>query len=194
MAASRTASKKSSVISPNTGRISFAKIQDPMEVPNLLDIQITSFDWLVGAQSWRDRVAEAAREGRQDVNPKSGLEEIFEEISPIEDFTKTMSLSFSDHRFEEPKNTIAECKERDQTYSAPLYVTAEFINNETGEIKSQTVFIGDFPLMTPKGTFIIGGTERVVISQIVRSPGVYFEITPDKTSEKDIYTCKLIPS
>ena len=165
-----------------------------MEVPNLLDIQITSFDWLVGAQSWRDRVAEAAREGRQDVNPKSGLEEIFEEISPIEDFTKTMSLSFADHRFEEPKNTIAECKERDQTYSAPLYVTAEFINNETGEIKSQTVFIGDFPLMTPKGTFIIGGTERVVISQIVRSPGVYFEITPDKTSEKDIYTCKLIPS
>jgi len=165
-----------------------------MEVPNLLDIQITSFDWLIGAPAWRERVAQATKEGRQDVNPKSGLEEIFEEISPIEDFTQTMSLSFSDHRFEEPKNTIAECKERDQTYSAPLYVTAEFMNNETGEIKSQTVFIGDFPLMTPKGTFIIGGTERVVISQIVRSPGVYFEITPDKTSEKDIYTCKVIPS
>ena len=193
MAASRTASKKSSVIS-RSGRVSFAKIQDPMEVPNLLEIQTASFDWLIGAPAWRERVAAAAREGRNDVNPKSGLEEIFEEISPIEDFTQTMSLSFSDHRFEDPKNTIAACKERDQTYSAPLYVTAEFMNNETGEIKSQTVFIGDFPLMTPKGTFIIGGTERVVVSQIVRSPGVYFEITPDKTSDKDIFTCKVIPS
>jgi len=165
-----------------------------MEVPNLLEIQTASFDWLVGAPAWRQRVEDAAREGRNDVNPKSGLEEIFEEISPIEDFTQTMSLSFSDHRFEDPKSTIAECKERDQTYSAPLYVTAEFMNNETGEIKSQTVFIGDFPLMTPKGTFIIGGTERVVVSQIVRSPGIYFEVTPDKTSDKDIYTCKVIPS
>ena len=128
------------------------------------------------------------------VRPQSGLEEIFEEISPIEDFSGTMSLSFRDHRFEPPKNTVDECKERDVTYSAPLFVTAEFMNNETGEIKSQTVFMGDFPLMTRKGTFVINGTERVVVSQLVRSPGVYFERTPDKTSDKDIFTAKIIPS
>ena len=119
-------------------------------------------------------------QGRTDVRPKSGLEEIFEEISPIEDFSGTMSLSFRDHRFEPPKNTVDECKERDVTYSAPLFVTAEFMNNETGEIKSQTVFMGDFPLMTDKGTFVINGTERVVVSQLVRSPGVYFERTPTR--------------
>ena len=105
-----------------------------------------------------------------------------------------MSLSFRDHRFEEVKYSIEECKERDQTYSAPLFVTAEFMNNTTGEIKSQTVFMGDFPLMTERGTFIINGTERVVVSQLVRSPGVYFERTADKTSDKDIYTAKVIPS
>ena len=110
-------------------------------------------------------------QGRTDINTKSGLEEIFEEISPIEDFSGTMSLSFRDHRFEPPKNTVEECKERDVTYAAPLFVTAEFMNNETGEIKSQTVFMGDFPLMTDKGTFVINGTERVVVSQLVRSPG-----------------------
>ena len=106
----------------------------------------------------------------------------------------TMSLSFRDHRFEPPKNTVDECKDRDVTYAAPLFVTAEFMNNETGEIKSQTVFMGDFPLMTDKGTFVINGTERVVVSQLVRSPGVYFEQTTDKTSDKDIFTCKMIPS
>ena len=105
-----------------------------------------------------------------------------------------MSLSFRDHRFEPPKYTIAECKERDITYAAPLFLTAEFTNNITGEIKSQTVFMGDFPLMTPRGTFVINGTERVVVSQIVRSPGVYFERTIEKTSDKDIYTTKIIPS
>ena len=105
-----------------------------------------------------------------------------------------MSLSFRDHRFEPPKNTVEECKDRDVTYAAPLFVTAEFMNNETGEIKSQTVFMGDFPLMTYDGTFIINGTERVVVSQLVRSPGVYFERTPDKTSDKDIFTAKVIPS
>ena len=101
----------------------------------------------------------------------SGLEEIFEEISPIEDFSGSMSLSFRDHRFEPPKYTVEECQDKDFTYAAPLFVTAEFMNNETGEIKSQTVFMGDFPLMTDKGTFIINGTERVVVSQLVRSPG-----------------------
>ena len=140
------------------------------------------------------RVAAALDAGRTDINTKSGLEEIFEEISPIEDFSGTMSLSFRDHRFEPPKNTVEECKERDVTYAAPLFVTAEFMNNETGEIKSQTVFMGDFPLMTDKGTFVINGTERVVVSQLVRSPGVYFEQTTDKTSDKDIFTCKMIPS
>ncbi len=105
-----------------------------------------------------------------------------------------MSLSFEDPVFYDPKYTVDECKEKDFTYSAPLYVSAEFTNNETGEIKGQTVFMGDFPLMTPKGTFIINGTERVVVSQLVRSPGVYFERTADKTSDKDIYTAKIIPS
>src|SRR5688500_15616666 len=105
-----------------------------------------------------------------------------------------MSLSLRDDRFEPPKNTVDDCKERDVTYAAPLFVTAEFMNNETGEIKSQTVFMGDFPLMTDKGTFVINGTERVVVSQLVRSPGVYFEQTTDKTSDKDIFTCKIIPS
>ena len=124
----------------------------------------------------------------------SGLEDVFEEISPIEDFQGTMSLSFRDHRFEPPKYTLEECKDKDMTYSAPMFVTAEFINNTTGEIKSQTVFMGDFPLMTPKGTFVINGTERVVVSQLVRSPGVYFERTADKTSDKDLYSCKMIPS
>ncbi|HEY5455313.1 MAG TPA: DNA-directed RNA polymerase subunit beta, partial [Acidothermaceae bacterium] len=128
------------------------------------------------------------------VNLSSGLEEIFEEISPIEDFSGTMSLSFRDHRFEPAKNSIEECKERDFTYSAPMFVTAEFVNNGTGEIKSQTVFMGDFPLMTDKGTFIINGTERVVVSQLVRSPGVYFDKTIDKTSDKDVFGCKIIPS
>jgi DNA-directed RNA polymerase subunit beta len=105
-----------------------------------------------------------------------------------------MSLSFRDHRFEDPKHSIEDCKERDMTYSQPLFVTAEFTNNITGEIKSQTVFMGDFPVMTPRGTFVINGTERVVVSQLVRSPGVYFERTIEKTSDKDIYTAKVIPS
>ena len=105
-----------------------------------------------------------------------------------------MSLSFRDHRFEEQKYSVEECQEKDMTYSAPLFVTAEFINNSTGEIKSQTVFMGDFPLMTPRGTFIVNGTERVVVSQLVRSPGVYFERSLDKTSDKDIYSAKVIPS
>ena len=193
LATSRAASKNTNVIS-NSGRISFAKIADPLEVPNLLDLQIDSFNWLIGSDTWKAKTEAALAEGRTDVNTKSGLEEIFEEISPIEDFNQTMSLSFHDHRFEEPKHTIDECKDRDATYEAPLFVTAEFMNNETGEIKSQTVFIGNFPLMTDKGTFIISGTERVVVSQLVRSPGVYFEQSPDKTSDKDVFTCKVIPS
>jgi DNA-directed RNA polymerase subunit beta len=175
-------------------RVSFAKIREPLEVPNLLSLQLESIDWLLGNEAWRSRLNDAEKSHRGEVPKQSGLEEIFEEISPIEDFQGSMSLSFRDHRFEPPKYTIAECKERDITYAAPLFLTAEFTNNITGEIKSQTVFMGDFPLMTPRGTFVINGTERVVVSQIVRSPGVYFERTIEKTSDKDIYTTKIIPS
>jgi DNA-directed RNA polymerase subunit beta len=174
-------------------RISFAKIQEPLEVPQLLSLQTDSFDWLIGNEAW-DAAVERRRGEGEDVSSKSGLQEIFEEISPIEDFSETMSLSFEDPVFYDPKYTVDECKEKDFTYSAPLYVSAEFTNNDTGEIKGQTVFMGDFPLMTDRGTFIINGTERVVVSQLVRSPGVYFERTADKTSDKDIYTSKLIPS
>ncbi len=177
----------------NPRRISFAKISEPLELPQLLSLQTDSFDWLVGNDAWTAEVARR-REVGEDVSEKSGLQEIFEEISPIEDFSETMSLSFEDPVFYDPKYTVDECKEKDFTYSAPLYVSAEFTNNETGEIKGQTVFMGDFPLMTPKGTFIINGTERVVVSQLVRSPGVYFERTADKTSDKDIFTAKVIPS
>ncbi|GAA2010462.1 DNA-directed RNA polymerase subunit beta [Brevibacterium samyangense] len=175
-------------------RISFAKIHEPLEVPNLLGLQTDSFDWLIGNEKWQDRVIDATERGDDSVATTSGLEDIFEEISPIEDFSGAMSLSFREHRFEPPKYSIDECKERDITYSAPLFVTAEFMNNNTGEIKSQTVFMGDFPLMTEKGTFVINGTERVVVSQLVRSPGVYFESAADKTTDRDIYTAKIIPS
>ncbi|TIC89332.1 DNA-directed RNA polymerase subunit beta [Nocardioides sp. GY 10113] len=178
---------------PGKPRISFAKINEPLELPQLLALQTDSFDWLIGNDVHQARV-EARRAAGEDVSDKSGLTEIFEEISPIEDFSETMSLSFENPVFYDPKYTVDECKEKDLTYSAPLYVSAEFTNNETGEIKGQTVFMGDFPLMTPKGTFVINGTERVVVSQLVRSPGVYFERSADKTSDKDIYTAKLIPS
>ncbi len=142
---------------------------------------------MVGNEAWQGRSAD-------DPHARSGLAEILDEISPIEDFSGTMSLSFSAPRFDEVKASIEECKEKDLTYCAPLFVTAEFTNNTTGEIKSQTVFMGDFPMMTPKGTFIINGTERVVVSQLVRSPGVYFDKQPDKTSDRDLSSVKVIPS
>ena len=172
-------------------RYSFAKITEPIEVPGLLDLQLDSFAWLVGTPEWRARLQEDT--GSQ--GPvTSGLEDILAELSPIQDYSGNMSLSLSEPRFEEVKNTIDECKDKDINYSAPLYVTAEFINNETKEIKSQTVFIGDFPMMTDKGTFIINGTERVVVSQLVRSPGVYFDETIDKSTERPLHSVKVIPS
>jgi DNA-directed RNA polymerase subunit beta len=174
--------------------VSFARINEPLKVPDLLALQTESFDWLLGNDKWKARIQAAKEAGSKNIAEQSGLEEIFEEISPIEDFSGTMSLSFRDHRFEPPKYSDEECKDKDMTYSAPMFVTAEFINNTTGEIKSQTVFMGDFPLMSRKGTFIINGTERVVVSQLVRSPGVYFDRQVDKTSDKDIYSCKVIPS
>jgi DNA-directed RNA polymerase subunit beta len=190
LAASRSASATN--LGPN--RVSFARINEPLKVPDLLALQTESFDWLLGNEKWKARIQAAKEAGSKNIAEQSGLEEIFEEISPIEDFSGTMSLSFRDHRFEPPKYSDEECKDKDMTYSAPMFVTAEFINNTTGEIKSQTVFMGDFPLMSRKGTFIINGTERVVVSQLVRSPGVYFDRQVEKTSDKDIYSCKVIPS
>ena len=154
-------------------RLSFAKIKEalPIEDLDLVAIQRDSFKWLID----------------------EGLGEVFEEISPIEDTQGRMSLSFLDHRFEEPKYSVEECKEKDYTFAAPLFVTAEFYNHDERTIKQQTVFMGDFPVMSDKGTFIVNGTERVVVSQLVRSPGVYFDDSIDKATGKDVYGCKIIP-
>ena len=172
-------------------RHSFAKIDAPIEVPGLLDLQRESFAWLVGTPEWRAR---AQAEAGEDVRIMSGLEEILEELSPIEDYSENMSLTLSEPRFDDVKSTIDEAKDKDINYAAPLYVTAEFTNSMSGEIKSQTVFIGDFPMMTDKGTFIINGTERVVVSQLVRSPGVYFDASIDASTERPLHSVKVIPS
>ncbi|WP_237202426.1 DNA-directed RNA polymerase subunit beta [Rothia endophytica] len=194
MVASSTSHTEAANGADSQRRISFAKIAEPLQVPNLLALQLDSFDRLVGNERWQEKVAVAEETGDASVPRVSGLAEIFEEISPIEDFQGTMSLSFSEPEFADPKYTMEECKDRDATYSAPLYVKAEFMNNNTGEIKQQTVFMGDFPLMTESGTFVINGSERVVVSQLVRSPGAYFEKTQDRTSDKDIYSARIIPS
>ncbi|MFT9008521.1 MAG: DNA-directed RNA polymerase subunit beta [Bifidobacterium sp.] len=175
-------------------RVNFGSIREPIDVPYLLGVQTDSFDWLVGNERWQAKAEEDEANGTHNVAHVSGLDEVFQEISPIENFAQTMSLTFSDPYFEEPRHTVQECKEKDYTYSAPLYVNAEFENGDTGEIKSQTVFMGDFPLQTPHGTFIIGGTERVIVSQLVRSPGVYFDRNRDRTSDKEVYGAKIIPS
>ena len=144
------------MIDPRTSaslRLSFGKIPEILPIPDLIAIQRQSFEWLI----------------------TDGLRETFDEISPIEDFTGQMALTFGEHRFEEPEHSVEECRERDNTYSRKLHVQAEFQNRTTGEIKSQSVFMGDFPVMTDQGTFIINGTERVVTSQLVRSPRVIFE-------------------
>lgn len=186
---SRPQSSSNNSVPGAPNRVSFAKLREPLEVPGLLDVQTDSFEWLIGSPRWRESAAE-----RGDVNPVGGLEEVLYELSPIEDFSGSMSLSFSDPRFDDVKAPVDECKDKDMTYAAPLFVTAEFINNNTGEIKSQTVFMGDFPMMTEKGTFIINGTERVVVSQLVRSPGVYFDETIDKSTDKTLHRVKVIPS
>lgn len=186
---SRPQSSSNNSVPGAPNRVSFAKLREPLEVPGLLDVQTDSFEWLISSPRWRESAAE-----RGDVNPVGGLEEVLYELSPIEDFSGSMSLSFSDPRFDDVKAPVDECKDKDMTYAAPLFVTAEFINNNTGEIKSQTVFMGDFPMMTEKGTFIINGTERVVVSQLVRSPGVYFDETIDKSTDKTLHSVKVIPS
>ncbi|MGW4057204.1 DNA-directed RNA polymerase subunit beta [Amycolatopsis sp. NPDC004747] len=188
-AESRSESASNSGIPGAPKRVSFAKIREPLNTPNLLDVQIQSFQWFTGDEAWFQRRVEEGEE-----NPVGGLEEVLNEISPIEDFSGSMSLSFSAPRFDEVKASIEECKDKDMTYAAPLFVTAEFVNNNTGEIKSQTVFLGDFPVMTDKGTFVINGTERVVVSQLVRSPGVYYSKDIDKTSDKDVFSVRVIPS
>ena len=152
-------------------RFSFGKIPEVLPLPDLLAVQHESFQWFL----------------------EEGLKEIFDEISPIEDFTGSLALELTDHRFGDPLLSLEEAKERDANFAKPLFVTARFMNKSTGEIKEQQVFLGDFPMMTDDGVFIVNGTERVVVSQLVRSPGVYYDSTPDKTSDRVIYSGKVIP-
>ena len=173
-------------------RPSFAKVQEQIDLPDLLSLQTESFEWLIGGPSWR------AKEGNK---AKTGLDEVFEEISPIEDSANSsqdpkMGLVFGDPVLYDPAYTPDECKTKGKSYTQPLYIKAEFTNYLTGEIKSQTVFMGDFPVMTEKGTFVINGTERVVVSQLVRSPGVYFSVSTNTTGNLDVRNNKaqIIPS
>jgi DNA-directed RNA polymerase subunit beta len=157
---------------PST-RQSYASTQEILNIPSLIQIQLDSFRWF----------------------REEGLRELFDEISPIQDFTGTrLELRFGEYSFGEPKYSDSECRLRDMTYSAPLKVTVELFVRETGEVKEQELFMGDFPLMTKNGTFVINGAERVVVSQLVRSPGVYFTIEQDPTSGRDLCFAKLIPN
>ena len=154
-----------------TKRHSFAKIDEVMEMPNLIEIQRNSYKWFM----------------------EEGLKETFSEVSPITDFTGNLVLEFVDYSLGEPKYSVDECKERDATYAAPLRMKVRLINKETGEVKEQEVFMGDFPLMTTKGTFIINGAERVIVSQLVRSPGVYYSESIDQSGKK-IFGATVIPN
>jgi len=186
------ASKKNNKNIRSAQRLSFAKTREPIELPNLLTLQTESFEWLIGADSWRNKVGKEA---------KTGLEEVFEELSPIEDNPNNpaeakMGLEFKDPALDAPAYTPDECKIKGKTYARPLYIKAEFTNYKTGEIKSQTVYMGEFPIMTPEGTFVVNGTERVVVSQLVRSPGVYFSVSTNTTGNLDVRNNKaqIIPS
>ncbi len=151
----------------------YSKIPQIMEMPNLIKVQLDSYDWFL----------------------REGLRELLDEISPIQDFTGSkMELRFGEYSFGEPKYGERECRERDATYAAPLRVKVELIVKETGEVKEQELFMGDFPLMTPTGTFIINGAERVVVSQLVRSPGVYFTLEKDPTTGRGLAFAKVIPN
>ena len=152
-------------------RYSFSKINEVLDMPNLIEVQKSSYKWFV----------------------EQGLKEVFDEMQPIRDYSNNLELTFLGYRFDEqPKYTILECKERDATYAAPLRVTARLLNKETGEIKESEVFMGDFPLMTPSGTFVINGAERVIVSQLVRSPGAYFDVVVDKSGRK-LFSSTIIP-
>ena len=153
-------------------RMSFAHINEVLEMPNLIEIQKNSYDWFL----------------------KEGLKEVFDDVSGITDFNGNLVLDFVNYKLDEkPNYTVAECKERDATYAAALRVTARLLNKETGEIKESEVFMGDFPLMTPSGTFVINGAERVIVSQLVRSPGVYYKMEYDKTG-KQLFSSTVIPN
>ena len=153
-------------------RMSFSRIPEKLELPNLIEVQKDSYEWFV----------------------RFGLREVFRDISPITDYTGNLILEFLDYSLkDEPKYTIAECKERDATYAVPLRVKIRLINKETGEVKEQEIFMGDFPLMTDSGTFIINGAERVVVSQLVRSPGVYYDMAYDKVGKK-LFSATIIPN
>src|SRR3990172_9989165 len=152
---------------------SYSRIPDVIDLPGMVQIQTNSYE----------------------VFKQESLRELFDEISPIADFTgNRLELKFTDYHFDEPKYGIEECRERDATLAAPLRVNVQLLVKETGEIKEQEIFMGDFPLMTDKGTFIINGAERVVVSQLVRSPGVYLTLTRDATSSRDLCYAKLIPN
>ena len=154
-------------------RVNFASLPEVLPLPNLIQTQIDSFKWFCD----------------------EGLQELFNEISPIQDFTgKNLDLKFLTYEFREPKYSEEECRTRDLTYSRPLWAKVELVNKETGEVTEQDVFLGDFPWMTDKGTFVINGAERVVVSQLVRSPGVYFTAVDDPTTGRQLYYGKLIPN
>ena len=161
-----------SIAAPRTRR-SFARLDNVLDVPNLIDIQKKSFDWLVDVE-------------------KGGLRETIDDISPIEDYTGNLAVQFGDFQFDAPVASLEECREKDLTYARPLTVTVGFINRETGEIREQSVFMGDFPWMTDRGTFIINGTERVVVTQLVRSPGAY--LMDPKDAEKQLFVANLMPA
>ena len=155
-----------------TTRMNFAKINEIMEMPNLIEVQKNSYQWFLDV----------------------GLKEVFRDISEITDYTGNLVLEFVDYKMDEhPKYSVKECKERDATYAAPLRVKTRLYNKETGEVKESDVYMGDFPLMTESGTFVINGAERAIVSQLVRSPGVYFGMTHDKTG-KELYTSTIIPN
>ena len=153
-------------------RRTFARLGTSLELPNLIDIQRRSFEWLV--------------------TPRGGLRETIDDVSPIEDYTGNLAVVFEDITFDEPVATIEECREKDLTYARPLTVKVAFQNRETGEIREQSVFMGDFPWMTDWGTFIINGTERVVVTQLVRSPGAY--VMEPKDREKQVFIANLMPA
>src|SRR5229473_3090979 len=159
--------------SNGSSRVSYGRIPDMLPVAELIETQIRSFNWF-----------------RRD-----GLRELFEEINPITDYTgKNYELRFLDYTFGEPKFDKEECRARDMTYSAPLRINTRLTIKETGEIKETEVFMGDFAIMTEEGTFIVNGTERVVVSQLVRSPGIYFTSSEDRASGRILYAAKLIPN
>ena len=160
------------VDAPRTRR-SFARLSKALDVPNLIDIQKKSFAWLTDTE-------------------KGGLRETIDDISPIEDYTGNLAVQFGEFVFDEPVASLDECREKDLTYARPLTVTVAFVNRETGEIREQSVFMGDFPWMTERGTFIINGTERVVVTQLVRSPGAYLMEAKDR--EKQVFIANLMPA